>query len=123
MTDTTSAAPSLLPCPFCGAGETHIHVNKGVWNGHSYGDPVSVEVRHWCPTTDGQLSRMLVAAGRDEASAIAAWNRRAQPVAREPMEADVSAVNGINARIHFRRGWRAAEVAHGIGTEKGDSHA
>ena len=46
-----------------------------------------------------------------------------QPVAREPMEADVSAVNGINARIHFRRGWRAAEVAHGIGTEKGDNHA
>lgn len=79
--DTTSAAPSLLPCPFCGAGETHIHVNKGVWNGHSYGDPVSVEVRHWCPTTDGQLSRMLVAAGRDEASAIAAWNRRAPQLA------------------------------------------
>lgn len=66
----------LKCCPFCGAGETHIHINKGVWNGNSYGDPVSVEVRHWCPTTDGQLSRMLVAAGRDEASAIAAWNRR-----------------------------------------------
>lgn len=123
MTDTASAAPSLLPCPFCGAGKTHIHVNKGVWNGRGYGDPVSVEVRHWCPTTDGQLSRRLVVAGRDEASAIAAWNRRAQPVAREPMEADVSAVNGINARIHFRRGWRAAEAAHGIGIKKGDSHA
>lgn len=53
----------------------------------------------------------------------AAWNRRApQPVAREPMEVDVSAVNGINARIHFRRGWRAAEAAHGIGTERGDGH-
>ena len=53
---------------------------------------------------------------------LAKWGAP-QPVARKPMEADVSAVNGINARIHFRRGWRAAEVAHGIGTEKGDSHA
>ena len=58
---------------------------------------------------------------RDFARAVLARWGAPQPVARKPMEADVSAVNGINARIHFRRGWRAAEVAHGIGI-KGGQH-
>lgn len=66
----------LLPCPFCGAGESQIHVNKGTWNGRGYGEPVSVEVRHWCADVPGQPSRMISRAGRDEASAIAAWNTR-----------------------------------------------
>lgn len=73
MTEPTDA---LLPCPFCGAGQTYIHVNKGPWNGRGYGEPVSVEVRHWCADIPGQLSRMIAVAGRDESSAIAAWNRR-----------------------------------------------
>lgn len=67
----------LKPCPFCGAGETIIHINKGVWNGSGYGEPVSVEVRHWCDDVKGQPSRPILRIGRDEASAIAAWNRRA----------------------------------------------
>ena len=72
MTEPTE----LLPCPFCGAGESQIHVNKGAWNGRGYGEPVSVEVRHWCADVPGQPSRMISRAGRDEASAIAAWNTR-----------------------------------------------
>ena len=81
-----SNTPSLEPCPFCAGGETHIHVNKGTWNGRGYGAPVSVEVRHWCESQQGQPSRMISRAGRDEASAIAAWNRRTpQPVVREPL--------------------------------------
>lgn len=72
MTEPTE----LLPCPFCGAGESQIHVNKGTWNGRRYGEPVSVEVRHWCADVPGQPSRMVSRAGRDEASAIAAWNTR-----------------------------------------------
>ncbi len=72
MTEPTE----LLPCPFCGAGESQIHVNKGTWNGRGYGEPVSVEVRHWCADVPGQPSRMISRAGRDEASAIAAWNTR-----------------------------------------------
>lgn len=80
-----SNTPSLLPCPFCGGGETQIHVNKGTWNGRGYGEPVSVEVRHWCESELGQPSRMISRAGRDESSAIAAWNRRTpQPAGREP---------------------------------------
>lgn len=73
-TDTT-----LAPCPWCGAGTTHIHVNKGTWTGMGWSEPVSVEVRHWCVEEPGQPSRMIARAGRDMASAIAAWNRRSAP--------------------------------------------
>ena len=73
---TMTEPTELLPCPFCGAGESQIHVNKGTWNGRGYGEPVSVEVRHWCADVPGQPSRMISRAGRDEASAIAAWNTR-----------------------------------------------
>lgn len=72
------ADTTLAPCPFCGGGETQIHVNKGTWTGMGYGEPVSVEVRHWCTQEAGQPSRMISRAGRDEASAVAAWSRRAQ---------------------------------------------
>lgn len=76
MTLDKTPSDALAPCPFCGAGETHIHVNKGTWNGQGYGEPVSVEVRHWCADVPGQPSRMISRAGRDEASATAAWNTR-----------------------------------------------
>ena len=92
MTEQTPTR-ALEPCPFCGAGETQIHVNKGTWRGHGYGEPVSVEVRHWCTDVPGQPSRMISRAGRDEASAIAAWNTRAKwgspVVAGEPWGASV----------------------------------
>ena len=85
MTEPTE----LLPCPFCGAGESQIHVNKGTWNGRGYGEPVSVEVRHWCADVPGQPSRMISRAGRDEASAITAWNTRTTP---QPTQAQAGAV-------------------------------
>lgn len=78
----------LKNCPFCGAGESQIHVNKGTWNGRGYGEPVSVEVRHWCADVPGQPSRMISRAGRDEASAIAAWNTRTTP---QPAQAQAGA--------------------------------
>lgn len=77
MTDKTEPDARLDPCPFCGAGETHIHPNKGVWTGMGFSETISVEVRHWCPPEPGQPSRGIVRIGRDEVSAIAAWNRRA----------------------------------------------
>ncbi|NOV22892.1 hypothetical protein E5S69_04990 [Cupriavidus necator] len=79
MTTPATTPADLLPCPFCGAGETVLHVNKGTWNGQGYGEPVSIEIRHWCPQEPGQPSRPILRIGRDEASAIAAWNRRATP--------------------------------------------
>lgn len=68
---------SLGPCPFCGGGITSIKLNGRVWTGTKWGEPSSVSVQHWCKPVLGQPSRMLERVGRDEASAIAAWNMRA----------------------------------------------
>ncbi|NVI06384.1 hypothetical protein FSB64_21960 [Paraburkholderia sp. JPY454] len=42
-----------------------------------YSEPSSVSVIHWCPEIEGEPSRRIGRVGRDEESAIAAWNRRA----------------------------------------------
>lgn len=129
MTEPTE----LLPCPFCGAGESQIHVNKGTWNGRGYGEPVSVEVRHWCADVPGQPSRMISRAGRDEASAIAAWNTRtttqaqagAVPLTDE--QADAIALESFERHCGRPHPWEGAQpwviaaikAAHGI---KGGQH-
>lgn len=69
----------LLPCPFCGAGKTELRENDRPWLGTRYGEPVSISVRHWCEPVVGQPSRVIERVGRDLASAVAAWNRRAAP--------------------------------------------
>lgn len=67
----------LLPCPFCGGGETIIHENKGVWGGaNSSSEPISVEVKHWCEEFEGMKSRLLSFVGKDRTTAIARWNKR-----------------------------------------------
>lgn len=66
----------LLPCPFCGAGETTIHENGKVWTGMKYSDPISVSVRHWCEPIEGQPSRMIERVGKDLDSTVSAWNMR-----------------------------------------------
>ena len=71
--------PELLPCPFCGADTAEVHRNRGTWRGMSgFGEDISVEVRHWCTPVEGQPQRGGIAfVGRDLASAVALWNRRA----------------------------------------------
>ena len=34
---------------------------------------------------------------------------------RKPLPVDFKGTDGINARLHYRRGWNAAQAAHGIG--------
>lgn len=70
----------LLPCPFCGAGETQFKENGMIWGGvKGYSEPTSVSIRHWCEEVQGQPSRIIERVGRDRASAIAAWNMRYVP--------------------------------------------
>ncbi|RYF06473.1 MAG: hypothetical protein EOO31_09825 [Comamonadaceae bacterium] len=122
-----TADTTLAPCPWCGGGETQIHVNKGTWTGMGYGEPVSAEVRHWCTQEAGQPSRMISRAGRDEASAITAWNRRAQAPAPQgpalvPLTGKVVGAiadaagfcSPVEERAAFMSGLRHGEAAHGI---------
>lgn len=83
---TTAPTPSeLLPCPFCGAGNTEIRENGKVWSGMGYTRPTSTSVFHQCTPITGQPSRAIERVGRDRASAIAAWNQRAELEARKPL--------------------------------------
>lgn len=69
--------PRLKPCPFCGAGETVIREGGRMWTGQRMSDPISVSVVHWCERVPGQPHRSVERVGRDEPSAIEAWNMRA----------------------------------------------
>lgn len=68
----------LRECPFCGGGETRITEHRHSPTMRGDGGLISVEITHWCPAIPGQPSRNTITrTGRDHASAIAAWNRRA----------------------------------------------
>ena len=74
---TWSEECRLLPCPFCGAGQTLLKDNGRMWAGMKLSDPVKVSVQHWCEDDPGQPNRMIERIGRDRKSAILAWNKRA----------------------------------------------
>ena len=73
---TDDVLKRLLPCPFCGAGQTIVRVNGRTWAGMKYSDPLSVSVLHWCSEQPGP-SRMIERIGRDLEQAIERWNMRA----------------------------------------------
>lgn len=74
---TDAPKPELLPCPFCGAGQSEFRENGRTWMGGRYSEPTSVSVMHWCEEVPGQPSRVIQRVGRDRESAVAAWNLRA----------------------------------------------
>lgn len=69
----------LLPCPFCGAGETVVSEQRLSPTMRGQGALISVTVRHWCEKLPGIVGGGLEFRGRDHESAIAAWNRRTPP--------------------------------------------
>jgi len=70
-------SPELIPCPFCGAGQTEIRENTQWMGGIRPSQLISVEVNHWCTRIEGQPTRKNVhMVGRDRESAIKAWNTR-----------------------------------------------
>jgi hypothetical protein len=65
----------LLPCPFCGAGETRFDESTH-WTGMR-SQILSVTVMHHCAREEGQLQSFLRITGKTEADAIRLWNKRA----------------------------------------------
>lgn len=65
----------LLPCPFCGAGESQV-VPSYYWTGTT-NTLISVEVKHWCHhETSGVRGSMVTMRAKTEAEAVVLWNRR-----------------------------------------------
>lgn len=124
----THTDETLMPCPFCGAGITHIRENGKLWTGQRYSDPTSVSVLHHCEPVDGQPSLVIERVGRDMESAVAAWNRRAPAPQAQRVPLSKSEVDGLlesagylyndNTRADFIGGIRYAEAHHGITQEK-----
>lgn len=104
--DTTSAVQSLLPCPFCGAA-AHFEMDADRWEW--------IECESCC--MQGNRSASLMEDCRPKLAE--AWNRRAQPVAREPLTDEQIAVAcgwkpGCAPLPKERDIARAIERAHGI---------
>lgn len=72
----------LLPCPFCGAGETQIQPTL-YWTGMR-NNILSVTIRHWCQPLGAVHGTLLQVKGKTEEEAIASWNRRQVSASGEP---------------------------------------
>jgi hypothetical protein len=67
----------LLPCPFCGAGDTRISASYLPPRMESPGALISVEIRHWCTSRQpGAIVHSRTVRARDRAAAMTEWNRR-----------------------------------------------
>ena len=64
----------LLPCPFCGEGETKID-RATHWLG-TRSEHLSTRIMHWCSRREGQPQSILQVAGKTDADAVALWNSR-----------------------------------------------
>ena len=69
---------ALMPCPFCGGTDVRFDERRLSPTMKGPGALISVTLRHWCPTPEGQPHGLSVTKhGRDHESARAAWNARA----------------------------------------------
>lgn len=65
---------TLLPCPFCGAGETVSEPKSKYWTGMKY-EILSWRVRHWCDWA--AFPSLLEVSGKTQEQAEGRWNTRA----------------------------------------------
>lgn len=92
----------LEKCPFCAAGETIIHENKGVWLGtKGYAEALSFEVQHWCEQFGGMSSRILSFVGKTKEDAIARWNTRAVTAREEKL---IAALKNAHDELEYDPG-------------------
>ena len=79
-------AETLLPCPFCGAGESRID-HQNMWTGMR-NQLVCVHIRHWCEKPS--RSHLCITANTEE-EAVAEWNKRALAAPASAQEAEEDA--------------------------------
>lgn len=124
MPDTTSAAPSLLPCPFCGNTKNIAMANET----HDQSGGYFIA----CPEC-GASTGLRYAIGEDPRALLAEqWNRRAQPASpavKEPLTSEqlqrlhhIEEFGLFCSYDEFEQIARAIEFAHGIGIKKGGSN-
>lgn len=75
-----SEMSNLLPCPFCGDGETLVDESKH-WTGMR-SVVISASVKHWCLRRAGELQSFLEIKGKTMEDAVARWNKRAHSAGR-----------------------------------------
>lgn len=101
----------LLPCPFCGAGETKIHETQ-YWTGLQ-SIVIAARVHHWCVRGAGQPGSRMEIAGKTREDAIANWNGRAAPA--QPVPAAVRAqVPSYDALLIIARSVQGALLRAGV---------
>lgn len=82
-TRSQGGAETLLPCPFCGAGESRID-HQNMWTGMR-NQLVCVHIRHWCEKPS--RSHLCITANTEE-EAVTEWNTRALAAPASAQEAD-----------------------------------
>lgn len=120
---TTAQTPDLLPCPFCGGGETIVQEGSKPFPRLKYRQPTSAAVMHRCTPSEDGLAHTVSLVGQDRASAIAAWNQRAELEARKPLPLSDEQIDDLHGeanrgfdigREEYFKAFRDAERAHGI---------
>lgn len=66
----------LLPCPFCGAGQTNVEPASQHWTGMRY-DVLAWHVVHWCENRTQAFGNRIEHRAKLREEAVASWNRRA----------------------------------------------
>jgi hypothetical protein len=85
-TEPNNTGAPLLPCPFCGGEITSIEGKGQVWRGvNGYSDPQWYELNHFGKLSDSDdfPTCRVTMRHRTEATAIAAWNTRANLASKE----------------------------------------
>ena len=105
MTQTQPAQPEAL--------RLAAWLNEGAWHNITLGDVNAAgrELRR-------QHARIaeLEKALRNRELELSLLESKAQlRESRKPLPVDFKGTEGINARLHYQRGWNAAQAAHGIG--------
>ena len=117
MTDTTSAAPSLLPCPMCGGAAAFVKHSAGMPRTMGYDQWHGVSCRS-CNACVGASDRRF----RERSDALAAWNRRAlqpvEPAAAQATSEEVAliekAVNRVGIKSLLNHGAGSLVYSEGV---------